>query len=90
MTVLLIITIFGVIIFGYLVMCRLDNFLDSSGILDSPKGRANQGVMVYGASDVAEKIRKFGIKCRTLTEPVFPDDGIIPRFLRCLQMTAKI
>ncbi len=76
MTVLLIVLILGMILFGYLVMCRLDNFLENGGILDSPKGRANQGVLVYGAPDIADKIHKLGTKCRTLMEPVFPDDGL--------------
>lgn len=75
MTVFLIIMLLCIFILGYLVMCRLDNFFDKGGIIDSPKRRENQGVMVYGASDVAQKIRNFGIKCRVLTEPVFPNDG---------------
>lgn len=75
MTVLLIITTLGVILLGYLVMCRLDNFLEEGGILDSPQGRANQGVLVYGAPDVTEKINRAGMKCRNLTTPTFPEDG---------------
>lgn len=75
MTVLLIIASIGVILLGYLVMCRLDNFLERGGIPDSPKGRANQGVLVYGAPDVAEKINRSGMKCKNLTTLPFPEDG---------------
>lgn len=76
MTVLLFITAIGVILIGYLAMCRLDHFLERGGILDSPQGRANQGVLVYGAPDVAEKIHKTGMKCKNLTALAFPEDGV--------------
>lgn len=75
MTVLLIITTVGVILLGYLVMCRLDNFFERGGILDSPQGRANQGVLIYGAPDVAERIQKIGMKSKNLTTLSFPEDG---------------
>ncbi|MEA4933787.1 MAG: NAD-binding protein [Lawsonibacter sp.] len=76
MTFLLFITTLGVILLGYLVMCRLDNFLERGGILDSPQGRVNQGVLVYGAPDVAEKINRAGMKCRNLAALPFPEDGL--------------
>ncbi|KAF5031577.1 hypothetical protein DSECCO2_626290 [anaerobic digester metagenome] len=75
MTVLLIITTVGVILLGYLVMCRLDNFLERGGILDSAQGRANQGILIYGAPDVAEKIQKIGMKSKNITTLSFPEDG---------------
>ena len=75
MAILLIIAMIGMILFGYLVMCRIDNFLERGGILDSPQGRANQGVLIYGAPDVAEKMCKMGMKCRNLTTQSFPEDG---------------
>lgn len=76
MAVLLLITAIGVVLLGYLVMCHLDHFLERGGILDSPQGRANQGVLVYGAPDVAEKIHKAGMKYKILTALTFPEDGL--------------
>ncbi len=75
MAVLLTITTLGSLLLGYLVMCRLDNFLERGSILDSPQGRANQGVLVYGAPDVAEKIHRTGMKCKNLATLAFPEDG---------------
>lgn len=75
LTILLIITTIGLIFLGYLLMCRLDHFLDSGGILDGPVGRANKGVLVYGAQNVAEKLQKSGIECKILTTAIFPEDG---------------
>ena len=71
----LIIVSVGVVLLVYLVMCRIDNFIERGGILDSPQGRANQGVLVYGAPDVAEKINKMGMNCRNITVQSFPEDG---------------
>ena len=71
----LIIVSAGVVMLGYLVMCRIDHFIERGGILESPQGRANQGVLVYGAPDVAEKINKMGMKCRNITAQSYPEDG---------------
>ncbi len=75
MTILLLISTAFILLLGYLVMWHLDNFIKRGEILDSPQGRANQGVLIYGASEVAEKIHKIGMKCKIVTEPVFPEDG---------------
>lgn len=75
MTVLLIFTTLGTFMLGYLIMRRLDLFFERGGFLDGPKARINQGVLVYGAPDVAEKIRKTGMKCQVLTALPFPEDG---------------
>ena len=76
MKVLLGIASLGIILLGYLIMCRVDKFLERGGILDSPQGRANQGILVYGAPDVVKKIHKRGMSCRTLTTLTFPEDGL--------------
>ncbi|WZL79254.1 NAD-binding protein [Eubacteriales bacterium mix99] len=75
MILFLIIVSAGVVMLGYLVMCRIDHFIERGGILESPQGRANQGVLVYGAPDVAEKINKMGMKCRNITAQSYPEDG---------------
>ncbi|MEA4816432.1 MAG: NAD-binding protein [Lachnospiraceae bacterium] len=75
MAALLIVSMLCVAIFGYAIMCRIDRFVDRGGIIDSLQGRVNQGALVYGAPDVADKLQKFGIKCRALSEPSFPEDG---------------
>lgn len=75
MTILLIITTLGIILLGYAVMYRVDHFLEKGGIADSPQGRANQGLLVYGAPDIALKIQKSGIKCKALADPDFWEDG---------------
>ena len=76
MTILLIVTALGALVLGYLLMRRLDNYIENGGVLDSPQGRANQGVLVYGAPDIAEKLQKNGMKCRILTTLAFPQDGL--------------
>ncbi len=75
MSVLLIFTTLGTFLLGYLVMYRLDLFFARSGFRDGPAGRINQGVLVYGAPDVAEKMKKSGIKCKVLMTLPFPEDG---------------
>ncbi|MPM92332.1 hypothetical protein SDC9_139467 [bioreactor metagenome] len=73
MAVLLIFTALGTFLLGYLVMYRLDLFFAKSGFLDGPTGRINQGVLVYGAPDVAEKLNKSGMKCKVLMTLPFPE-----------------
>ncbi|HWP51890.1 MAG TPA: hypothetical protein VN626_09385 [Clostridia bacterium] len=75
MTVLLAIAALGTFLIGYLAVRRLDLFLERGSFLDTPQGRANEGVLVYGAPDVVYKIKKSGLKCRTLLSPTFPADG---------------
>ncbi len=74
MMVLLLIMTVGMILFGYLFMWRIDNFLGRGGIIDSPQGRTNRGVLLYGAPEVSRKITEAGIKCKTLTDLAFPED----------------
>jgi hypothetical protein len=81
MVVLLIITALGTILLGHLVMRRLDLFIDRGGITDSPQGRINRGMLVYGAPDAAEKMQKAGIKCALLTTSDFPEDGFFSALL---------
>lgn len=76
MTILLAVTTVGMILLGFFVMRCLDNFIERGGILDSPQGRTNQGILIYGAPEVEEKIHKIGMKCKILTEPIFPEDGL--------------
>lgn len=76
MTILLAVTTVGLLTLGYFVMRRLDDFIERGGILDSPQGRVNQGILIYGAPEVEEKIHKIGMKCKILTDPVFPEDGL--------------
>lgn len=76
MTILLAATTIGLLMLGYFVMRRLDNFIERGEILDSPQGRANQGILIYGAPEVEEKIYKIGMKCKILTDPIFPEDGL--------------
>lgn len=75
MTVLLIFTALGTFLLGYYMMRRLDLFFEKDSFLDGPQGRANQGMLVYGAPDVAEKIKKCGMKCKLLMTLTFPEDG---------------
>lgn len=75
MTILLIVCTLGIIILGFAVMRHIDHFIAHGGIIDSPQGRANQGVLVYGAQGIADILQKHGVKYRVLAEPFFPDDG---------------
>jgi len=76
MTILLAVTTAGLLVLGFFVMRRMDNFIERGGILDSPQGRVNQGILLFGAPAVEEKIHKIGMKCKILTEPIFPEDGL--------------
>lgn len=80
MTELLIISMLGMILLGYVIMCRIDRFIEKGGIIDSPQGRENQGTLVYGAPEAILKIQKAGMKCRTLMNPIFPEDGLYSAF----------
>lgn len=75
MAVLLTVAILGTVLLGFLLMRSLDRFLEEGGIGDSGRSRANQGMLVYGAPDVAEKMHRHGMKCTVLGTPCFPDDG---------------
>lgn len=81
MTILLILSTLGVMLFGFFVMLRLDNILAKGCILESPHSRANQGVLLYGAPDAKEKICRIGLKCTTLTMLSFPEDGFYSALL---------
>lgn len=81
MTILLIISTLGVMLLGYVVMLRLDNFLAKGGVLDGPHRRANRGILLYGAPDAKERICRMGLKCTTLTMLSFPEDGFYSALL---------
>lgn len=76
MTVLLIITTLGIILLGYAVMYRIDHFMERGGFADSPQGRANQGLLIYGAPELVPRMQRAGVKCKALADPAFPDDGL--------------
>lgn len=75
MTGLLIISIIGTILFGYFIICRISKSIESGRFIDSPQGRANHGILVYGVADVAKKISEHGIKCQIVTDLVIPENG---------------
>ncbi len=75
MTALLIIGIVSFLGFVYFMMCCLDDFIERGGIIDSPQGRSNKGVVIYGSIDIVEKLKKIGINYCHLKDPVFPEDG---------------
>lgn len=64
----------GMLVLGYLVMRRIDSFLERGGIIDSPQGRAHRGVLVYGPPALIPKIERAGLPCKMLAEPSFPDE----------------
>ncbi len=76
MIVLLVVATIGLLVLGYFVMRSLDDYIERGKILDSPQGRANQGILIFGAPEVEGKIHKIGMKCKILTEPIFPEDGL--------------
>ncbi|WP_312938971.1 hypothetical protein [Oscillibacter sp.] len=76
MTILLAATTVRLLVLGFFVIQRLNNFIERGGFLDSPQGRANQGILIYGAPEIEENIHKRGMKCRILTDPIFPEDSL--------------
>lgn len=76
MAVFWVIVTLGLGLIGYLVMGRIDRFLGGGGILDSPEGRANRGVLVYGAPDALPSIEKAGFRCGALADAAFPEDAL--------------
>ena len=76
MAVLLGVVTLGAVLAGWLVMRRIDAFLDRGGILDSPQGRANRGVLVYGAPEAVSRLQRAGVRCAAIREEVFPEDGL--------------
>lgn len=75
MGILLMIAAVGLIALGYLIMNRIDRFIGSGGFLDSPQGRANCGVLLYRAPEIAPQIQRAGMKCTLMENSVFPDKG---------------
>ncbi|HWP79282.1 MAG TPA: hypothetical protein VN446_01455 [Candidatus Acidoferrum sp.] len=75
MTALLILIILYIGALGYLVAAGVDRFTARGGIAESPQGRANRGVLLYGSPQAEVALKRAGVKCRVLTEPSMPQDG---------------
>lgn len=75
MTATLIISMLGISVFGYFVVAAVDRFLARGGIADSPQGRANKGILVYGSPQAAAGIHKAGMKYRVIESLPIPEDG---------------
>jgi len=75
MQALLMIAALGMIALGYLVMSRIDRFIENGGFVDSQQGRANRGVLVYAAPEMVIQMQKAGMKCTAIDTPNFPEDG---------------
>ncbi|MPM37539.1 hypothetical protein SDC9_84157 [bioreactor metagenome] len=75
MTATLIISLFCISVFGYYVVAGVDRFLARGGIADSPQGRANKGILVYGSPQTAAGIQKAGMKYRVIESLPIPEDG---------------
>ena len=72
---LLILSALGILVLGGFLMHRVDLFMTRGSVIESPKGRANRGVLVYGAADLVPRIRRAGVQCGELTDPMLPEDG---------------
>jgi hypothetical protein len=75
MTATLIISLFCIGAFGYYVVTGVDRFIARGGITDSPPGRGNQGILVYGPPQAAADIQKTGMKYRVIQSLPIPEDG---------------
>ena len=75
MTALLIVALFGIALLVYDAMRRIDRFIEKGGLADSPQGRANRGILVFGSLEAADKFKHVGLRFRVLHQPIFPEDG---------------
>lgn len=75
MSVLLVITALGILLLGYLIMRRIDNFIAGGGFVESWEGRKKMGVLIFGSHAAACAALNAGIQCTELTEPALPQDN---------------
>lgn len=57
MAVLLAIVSAGLLLYGYLLMCRLDRFLARGGIIAEPKAETGKEILLYGSQDTLAMLR---------------------------------
>lgn len=57
MAVLLAIVSVGLLLYGYLLMCRLDRFLARGGIITEPKAAAEKEILLYGSRETLATLR---------------------------------
>lgn len=72
---MLAVTALGIIILGYMIMRRIDNFITDGGFVDSREGRRKMGVLIFGSHAAACAALSAGIQCTELTEPALPQDN---------------
>ncbi len=72
---MLAVTALGIIILGYVMMRRIDNFIADGGFVDSREGRRRMGVLIFGSHAAVSAALNAGIQCTELTEPVLPQDN---------------
>ncbi len=75
MTTVLIVSLLSISVLGFVVTNQVDRFLAKGGVSDSPPGRGNQGILLFGAPEVAMNMQKAGMKYRVISGLPIPEDG---------------
>ncbi len=80
MIALLLITIIGISLLGYLMMVRLDSFIESGGFIEGPEALIEPTVLIYDPhrdQDALEKsLLQHQIRFQCITEPHVPENMI--------------
>ncbi|MEA4970478.1 MAG: NAD-binding protein [Candidatus Pelethousia sp.] len=76
MIVLLIIVSSGIILYGYLLMCRLDRFLERGGFMAEPETPAEKEILLYGELETIDEISHM-LDNAALTYDYTPEPDII-------------
>ncbi len=56
MIVLLVIVLLGIILYGYLLMCRLDRFIEQGGFMAEPDIHTEKEILLYGEKETVDEI----------------------------------
>ena len=57
MIVLLVIVSIGILLYGYVLMCRLDRFFEGGGFAQAPRAPLHKEILLYGEQPVMDEIR---------------------------------
>ena len=79
MIVLIIVVSVGVLLYGYLLMQRLDRFIERGGFAKEPDDPAEMDILLYGELEMLEEMRRAlddaRIRCDLTAEPEIPDSA---------------
>lgn len=87
MIVLVVIVLLGGALYGYLLMCRLDRFIERRGFAKEADDPAEKDILLYGEREMLDEVCRAldvaGIRYDLTSEPEIPD-GVAYRWIGAL------